>query len=583
MPDTRPLKVFLCHASADKVAVRKLYQYLHDRKMDPWLDVEKLLPGQNWQVEIPKALYASDVIIICLSKSSVDKEGYVQKEIKFALDKALEMPDGRIFLIPARLEECELPHSLSAYHYVDLFEADGYRRLLRSLRIRAQQIGATKVLVGEDVVSLDAARIAQEKVAQEKVEREAAEVAEHEKAERDVAEKLALEVTERENGEKVMREKAERDAVAKAAREKTEREAREKLVREKTESDVKEKAHGEIKTEITFEKPVATKLPKWSIGFIAVAIFALIAWGISSMQASPKMNNQMPSATQTFFVENRTEAHKSVTSTATTEPLSSEAPTLDSTLGIGSTMIGKDGMTLLYVPAGEFKMGSLDEDASANADEKPQHTVYLDAFWIDQTEVTNKQYAACVFASQCKPPSNTSSFSHASYYGNSQFDNYPVIYVDWNQATAYCLWAGRRLPSEAEWEKAARGTDARIYPWGNDAPTKNLLNFNNNVGDTTKVGSYLLGKSFYGAYDMVGNVWEWVYDGYQSDYYATLGNFASDPKNPSGYTRVTRGGSWRINEVLTARTAVRAWVYPTSRNVSNYNDLGFRCASDVTP
>jgi hypothetical protein len=153
MSSTRPLKVFLCHASVDKPAVRKLYRYLKERKMDAWLDAEKLMPGQNWQVEIPKALLSSDVIIICLSKNSVDKEGYVQKEIKFALDKALEMPEGRIFLIPARLEECDLPHSLSNYHYVNLFEEDGYRRLLKSLRLRAEQVGATKVAVGQDTIS----------------------------------------------------------------------------------------------------------------------------------------------------------------------------------------------------------------------------------------------------------------------------------------------------------------------------------------------------------------------------------------------------------------------------------------------
>jgi hypothetical protein len=146
MPTTpRPLKVFLCHAHADKTTVRNLYRHLKERKIDAWLDAEKLLPGQNWQVEIPKALLSSDVIIICLSKNSVDKEGYVQKEIKFALDKALEMPEGRIFLIPARLEECNLPYSLSAFHFVNLFEEDGYKRLLRSLRARAEQIGASKI------------------------------------------------------------------------------------------------------------------------------------------------------------------------------------------------------------------------------------------------------------------------------------------------------------------------------------------------------------------------------------------------------------------------------------------------------
>lgn len=152
MPDTRPLKVFLCHASADKVAVRKLYQYLRERKMDPWLDAEKLLPGQNWKVEIPKALDSSDAIIICLSKNSVDKEGYVQKEIKFALDKALEMPEGRIYLIPARLEECDIPESLKSYHWVNLFEKNWNRKLMQSLNERAVQLGLTNARLNPEEV-----------------------------------------------------------------------------------------------------------------------------------------------------------------------------------------------------------------------------------------------------------------------------------------------------------------------------------------------------------------------------------------------------------------------------------------------
>src|SRR5258705_1413753 len=124
---TRPLKVFLCHASADKPAVRKLYRYLRSKRMDPWLDEFKLLPGQKWEEEIPKALYASDAIIVILSQNSITKEGYVQREIKFALDKALDMPDGRIFLIPARLEECEVPESLKGYQWVDLFRRNWNR------------------------------------------------------------------------------------------------------------------------------------------------------------------------------------------------------------------------------------------------------------------------------------------------------------------------------------------------------------------------------------------------------------------------------------------------------------------------
>ncbi len=136
----RPLKVFLCHARDDKSKARELYRYLKKRGIQPWLDAENLLPGQNWQTEIPQAIETSDAIIICLSKSSVDKEGYVQKEIKFALDKALEMPEGRIFIIPARLDECDVPRSLGNYQWVDLFEENGHQRLMKSLKHRATQL-----------------------------------------------------------------------------------------------------------------------------------------------------------------------------------------------------------------------------------------------------------------------------------------------------------------------------------------------------------------------------------------------------------------------------------------------------------
>ena len=128
MPEPkRPLKVFLCHVSTDKPKVRELYRYLRRRGINPWFDEEHLVGGQDWQVEIPKALATSDAIIICLTKNSVDKEGYIQKEIKFALDKALEMPEGRIFLIPVKFEECEVPFTLSRYQWVDLTRSEERR------------------------------------------------------------------------------------------------------------------------------------------------------------------------------------------------------------------------------------------------------------------------------------------------------------------------------------------------------------------------------------------------------------------------------------------------------------------------
>ena len=139
----RQLKVFLCHASGDKPPVRELYRRLVAEGVDAWLDQEKLLPGQDWRVEIPRAVREADVVVICLSNKSITKEGYVQKEIKFALDSADEKPDGAIFLIPARLEDCIVPERLSRWQWVDLYEEKGFIRLLRSLKLRANAVGAT--------------------------------------------------------------------------------------------------------------------------------------------------------------------------------------------------------------------------------------------------------------------------------------------------------------------------------------------------------------------------------------------------------------------------------------------------------
>ncbi|MBK9779325.1 MAG: formylglycine-generating enzyme family protein [Anaerolineales bacterium] len=243
------------------------------------------------------------------------------------------------------------------------------------------------------------------------------------------------------------------------------------------------------------------------------------------------------------------------------------SPTFTPTLGIGSTQVSnKDGMTLVFVPANEFTMGS---DAYSN--EQPIHKVELDAFWIDQTEVTNAMYAKCVEEGGCAtPPRSSKSYTRDNYYGNSEFDDYPVIYVDWNQASEYCAWAKRRLPTEAEWEKAARGTDGKTYPWGNESSDVNLLNYNSKVGDTTEVGKYQGGASIYGVLDMAGNVWEWVSSLYQP--YPYDPNDGREDLTASG-SRVLRGGSW-ISVDLIVRSAFRLRGDPSGS--SSY--FGFRCS-----
>lgn len=146
MTTSRPLKVFLSYAFDDNPSLKKLYAFLASQGTEPWLDTEKLLPGQDWKLEIGKAMDEADVILVCLSKVSVGKEGYVQKEMRIALDLALEMPEGRIFLIPARLDDCEIPFRLRSYQAVDLFTESGMDKLIQSLSLRAKQIGVQPLL-----------------------------------------------------------------------------------------------------------------------------------------------------------------------------------------------------------------------------------------------------------------------------------------------------------------------------------------------------------------------------------------------------------------------------------------------------
>jgi formylglycine-generating enzyme required for sulfatase activity len=223
-------------------------------------------------------------------------------------------------------------------------------------------------------------------------------------------------------------------------------------------------------------------------------------------------------------------------------------------------------MEMVYVPGGTFRMGSTE----GHSREQPVHVVTLDSFWIDRTEVANSQYARCVVDGICSLPSSTGSYTRDSYYGDSEYDDYPVIYVSWYDADAYCQWAGGRLPTEAEWEYAARGPDGHIYPWGNDSPNDTLVNYDGNVGDTTRVGSYPGGASWVGALDMAGNVWEKV-----ADWYGEYPSEAqTNPTGPeTGDRKISRGGSWTFNEDG-VRADHRRYSTPDDRHFLS----GFRCA-----
>lgn len=230
---------------------------------------------------------------------------------------------------------------------------------------------------------------------------------------------------------------------------------------------------------------------------------------------------------------------------------------------------GGDGAPMVIVPSGHFLMGS----DTGHEDEKPPHQVYLQSFFIDTYEVTVSRYAVFLESEEHEPP-----FLWAQAT-KSDYGNKPVIGVDWYEAQAYCRWAGKRLPTEAEWEKAARGTDGRIYPWGNEAPTPLRAKYGERTwkgyATLASVGSLTAGTSPYGAYEMAGNAWEWVADRYEATYYQS--GETRNPRGPStGPLRVLRGGSWN-NELSILRASNRSGYVPSGKR----SDFGFRCARNA--
>ena len=297
-----------------------------------------------------------------------------------------------------------------------------------------------------------------------------------------------------------------------------------------------------------------------------------------------------------------------------TPPSDVAGPTLAvpaASASLGDTWIrSPDGMVTVYVPEGEFQMGSSDAEVDVALEmcdtyysdcerawfevEQPEHTVALGSFWIDQTEVTNIQYQRCVEAGACDPPRETGSDTRSTYYGDSAYDDYPVVHVNWHQADGYCAWAGGRLPTEAEWEYAARGPEpalsaagggvvgGRRFPWGDEYDGTKLNSCDVNCGygwaeeafddgyaDTAPVGSYPSGASWCGALDLAGNVWEWVAD--------RFGEYPSErqvnPTGPSSGTPYALRGDSADGTRSVSRSAARHGMAPNR----TYQYTGFRC------
>ncbi len=500
----RSLRVFLCHSSGDKPTVRELYQRLCADGIDAWLDEEKLLPGQDWQREIPRAVRASDVVIVCLSRSSITKAGYVQKEIKFALDVADEQPEGTIFLIPAKLEACEVPERLTRWQWVNLYEPKGYERLMKALRARADALGIQ--LSPQSLASIaTSAPWPQTPLTTTEFAELRGKIAQH--FNREELRTLCFDLGIEYENLPDTRDGMARELVAYCER------------RGKT---------AELIAACQRLRPNLT----WDVGATLV-----IAQPVTPVRTTTK-----------------------------TVP----------------TMRTLDDVVFVFVPRGKFVMGSEDDNRLASDSEKPQHTVEIPYdYWIARFPVTNDQFAeffeATLFKTTAEKKGGWSpdkseyaegfDWRHPLGPKSSLKDkgDHPVVQISWYDAMEYCKWLNEklraeigdleiRLPTEAEWEKAARGQYGNEWPWGNEFDPAKCNSSEGGKTGTTPVGAYSpQGDSPYGAADMVGNVWEWCHSLYEP--YPYKADDGRENKSESG-PRVVRGGSFLSNRRY-ARAACR--------------------------
>ena len=521
--------VFISYRRKDISWALAVYQYLASQKYDVFFDYTHIPSGDFEQI-IVSNIKARAHFVLILTPTTLDRcsdpGDWVRREIETAMDEKRNIVplffDGFSFGSPGVAEKLTGKLSdVKRYNGLDI--PSGYfPEAMERLSTRYLNVPLSAVL---HPVSIEVKKVVKE--------------------EKNAANKALVE------------QKQEIKELVKPVKEKTEK-PKQAPVKEATESPspFRRGDRGEVKWQ------------SYALGAGILLIAALGIVGINSLIQNAGQR-ETPSPTPTTertitLIPKPTNTRVSATSTATDIPSS---PTPE--LGIGSTMTGADGMTLLYVPAGEFTMGSEDGEAV----EKPVHTVYLDAFWIDQTEVTNAMYTKCVEDGRCTK-------QYYLYYGHPEYDNYPVVSVTWKDANVYCSWASRRLPTEAEWEKAASWDETNrqkyVYPWGSSIDCS-FANYSLDcVGDISLVSSYPNGVSPYGVLDMAGNVSEWVSSLYQLyPYIATDGR---EDLSDSSNDRVWRGGGWNTGEEETVRTTFRIKADPRWKLLN----VGFRCAMDAS-
>lgn len=565
-------QVFISYSRKDLEFIERLVADLQAAGLTVWYDLSGLEAGKRWGSEIQIAIRNSQFFLVVLSPNSLASK-WVEREFLYA-------ETHHIKVIPLQYMPCEQPMWLLDLQLIDMqvgsYERN-FERLLKGLGVQprvaerqARQEAETKARLEAEAIEMKARQEEQTRLAEEERLRKKAE---QEKIDAGIKAKKEAEAREQQDHQEQMRKaKAGENLRKQAARDQA-------------------RAAGKVRRAETWNK-WKPRLPRLAgltgLGVLLILggyfLLPLITSSLGGQplrvetqvtQTSATLQTQLPAFTRTPFPTARPTI--TITSTLTPSPTSALSAT---PFTIQTRVRGADQGVMVFVPAGPFIMGSNDFDP----DSAPEQTVTLEAYWIDRTEVTNEMYKSCVYFGACPPITDLGSTYILYYFDHPEYAHNPVTSVDWETASTYCQFAGARLPSEAEWEKAARGVNGREFPWGNSLPDETRANFNVPIPDgsipgtfnhvTKPVGSYPAGASFYGALDMAGNLEEWTNDWYQA---YPGGDLRASDKYGISY-KVTRGGSWSVN-LVGLRTTLRIPRQPS--DIGN-KDIGFRCVKDDT-
>ncbi|MEM0980406.1 MAG: SUMF1/EgtB/PvdO family nonheme iron enzyme [Cyanobacteria bacterium P01_H01_bin.58] len=540
------IRIFLAHASEDKEAVTHLYQRLKERGFAPWLDKVDLLPGQNWRAEIPKAIKASDVFLACLSKESVAKHGYIQREFRMALNEMADRPPGQIFLIPVRLDDCQIPElrqeeygiNLADYQWVDLFEPDGLDRLVKSIDVHFP-------VAREDALSAKLIRQIRGRCKAEGftkspqvpfakvIESWIDELGTGPDLQERVNGHIAYWIIRRDNPSLSHEQVKARFLNSPEFVRASDSESTQAASASVGNPDVSDSAQPSENPNPSYAEVLARlkdledraqtqQAPKYDLRG------AKFAGGFAETVLGDQVGG---SISNTPFGQSTPEVSQSTTKTRTID------------LGNGVNL------ELVYVPGGNFLMGSPESEEGSRDNERPLHRVTVSDLWMGKYPVTEEQYHAVTG-------------HYPNHFKGRHLNALPVAHLSWHNAIEFCdklskqIQVTTRLPSETEWEYACRAGTITRYYFG-DNLTYAQANFGSTKGKsvTTSVGIY--SPNAYGLYDMHGNVWEWCQDIWHDNYEGAPTDGSSWVTNGNERLRIRRGCSW-YNDSVHCRSAYRS-------------------------